>query len=143
MGKKLLKKIKVKSLKIVKLPKGNVMHILKKKEQPNWNFKEAYISKIKFGKIKAWKYHKKMMLNLVVIQGKVKFVFYSNEENKFKVIKIGEKKYSRLTVPPKIWFGFKGIGKSESTIINLSNFQWDPKEQKNIKKNKIKFNWKK
>ncbi len=143
MGKKLLKKIKVKSLKIVKLPKGNVMHILKKKEQPNWNFKEAYISKIKFGKIKAWKYHKKMMLNLVVIQGKVKFVFYSNEENKFKVIKIGEKKYSRLTVPPKIWFGFKGIGKSESTIINLSNFQWDPKEQKNININKIKFNWKK
>tara|TARA_B100001123_G_C14990507_1_gene899376 strand:+ start:98 stop:529 length:432 start_codon:yes stop_codon:yes gene_type:complete len=143
LGKKLLKKIKVKSLKIVKLPKGNVMHILKKKEQPNWNFKEAYISKIKFGKIKAWKYHKKMMLNLVVIQGKVKFVFYSNEENKFKVIKIGEKKYSRLTVPPKIWFGFKGIGKSESTIINLSNFQWDPKEQKNININKIKFNWKK
>ncbi len=141
MGKDQLNKIKVTRMKIAKSPKGDVMQILKKKDLKKWNFQEAYISKIKFNKIKAWKYHKKMMLNLVVPKGKVKFVFYSYQNDRFRIIEIGEKKYSRLTVPPKIWFGFKGTGKTENMIINLSNYIWNPKEQKNMKKNKLKFNW--
>jgi dTDP-4-dehydrorhamnose 3,5-epimerase len=141
LGKDQLNKIKVTRMKIAKSPKGDVMQILKKKDLKKWNFQEAYISKIKFNKIKAWKYHKKMMLNLVVPKGKVKFVFYSYQNDRFRIIEIGEKKYSRLTVPPKIWFGFKGTGKTENMIINLSNYIWNPKEQKNMKKNKLKFNW--
>ena len=42
------------------------MRVLKKNDLKNWNFKEAYFSKIKFGKVKAWKFHLKMMLNLIV-----------------------------------------------------------------------------
>ena len=51
MGKKLLDKIKVTPLKIIKLPAGNVMHVLKKRELKNWTFGEIYLSKIKFGKL--------------------------------------------------------------------------------------------
>ena len=110
MGKKLLDKIKTTPLlKIIKLPTGNIMRVLKKNESKNWNFGEAYFSKIKFNKIKAWKYHLKMTLNLTVPQGKVKFVFYCERDDIFRIIEIGDKQYSRLTVPPKIWFGFKGI----------------------------------
>ena len=141
MGKKILNKIKVTPLQIIKSPLGNVMHVLKKKELKNWSFGEAYFSKIKFGKIKSWKYHLKMTLNLVVPYGKVKFVFYSQRENIFRVIEIGEKQYSRLTIPPKIWFGFQGIGKSESIIMSLTNIQHDPKEVLRRKKNSIKFDW--
>ena len=82
-----------------------------------------------------------MTLNLVVPYGKVKFVFYSPREDLFRVIEIGEKQYSRLTVPPKIWFGFKGISKPESIIMSLANIQHDPKEVLRCKKNSIKFNW--
>ena len=141
MGKNILNKIRVTSLRIKKSSKGDVMHILKKKELKNWKFEEAYFSKIKFGKVKAWKFHLKMTLNLTVPYGKVKFVFYSQKNRRFKVIKIGEKKYSRLTVPPKVWFGFKGISKRESIILNLSNIQHHPKEILRRNKNKIKFNW--
>ena len=141
MGKKLLDKIKITPLKIVKLSSGNIMHILKKNELKNWTFGEAYFSKIKFNKVKAWKYHLKMTLNLAVPLGKVKFVFYSQQENLFKVIKIGEKQYSRLTIPPKVWFGFKGISKAESIIISLTNIRHDPKEILRRDKKKIKFSW--
>ena len=134
-------KIKVKNLKIIKLHTGNIMYILKKNELKKWNFKEAYFSKVKFGKIKAWKYHKKMTLNLVVPLGRVKFVFYFPEDQRFKAVEIGEKKYARLTVPPKIWFGFKGMSKPESIILNLVNFNHSQKEILRKKKNKIKFNW--
>ena len=117
------------------------MRILKKKNLTKGGFGEAYFSKIKFRSIKAWKYHKKMFLNLTVPVGKVKFVFYSEKDNRFRVIEIGEKKYSRITVPPKIWFGFKGIGKSESIILNITNIEHNPKEIIRRKKNQIKFKW--
>ena len=141
MGENPLSKIKVTRQKIIKLNTGNIMRVLKRKESKNWKFGEAYFSKIKFGKVKAWKYHLKMTLNLVIPRGKVKFVFYSKKKKSFKVIKIGEKKYSRLTVPPKIWFGFKGLSKPESIILNLTNLEHNPKEVFRCKKNKIKFDW--
>ena len=141
MGKKLLSKIKITPLKIVKMSTGNIMHALSKNELINQTFSEAYFSKIKSGKIKAWKYHLKMILNLVVPHGKVKFVFYSQKDKNFKVVEIGEKKYLRLTVPPKIWFGFKGISKHESIILNITNIKHNPKEILRCKKNKIDFNW--
>ena len=141
MGKKILNKIKIQRLKIIKIPAGNIMRILKKKNLIKGGFGEAYFSKIKFRSIKAWKYHKKMFLNLTVPVGKVKFVFYSEKDNRFRVIEIGEKKYSRITVPPKIWFGFKGIGKSESIILNITNIEHNPKEIIRRKKNQIKFKW--
>ena len=141
MGKNLLDKIKITPQKIIKLPAGNIMHVLKSVELKNWIFKEAYFSKIKFGKVKAWRYHLKMTLNLAVPYGKVKFVFYSQQEDLFRVIEIREKQYSRLIVPPRIWFGVKGIKKSESIILNLANFQHDSNEILRCKKSDIKFNW--
>ena len=141
MGKGLLSKIKTKPLKIIKLPLGNVMHGLKRNEIKSWRFGEAYFSKIKFGKIKSWKYHLKMTLNLFVPYGKVKFVFYSQRDHTFRVIEIGEKKYLRLTVPPRVWFGFKGIGKPESIIMSLTNIPHSSKEVLKRKKNFIKYNW--
>ena len=141
MGKNHLDKIKVVPLKIIKSQSGKIMHVLKKNHLKNWNFNEAYFSTIKFNKIRAWKYHLKMTLNLAVPKGKVKFVFYYKNKNVFKTIEIGEKKYSRLIVPPKIWFGFKGISKTESIILNLANFKHDSKEILRCKKNKIQFNW--
>ena len=117
------------------------MRVLKKKDLKSWNFSEAYFSKVKFGKIKAWKFHLKMTLNLTVPSGRVKFVFYSEQGKRFRVIEIGDKKYSRLTVPPKIWFGFKGVSKKENIILNLTNIEHNPREILGRNKNKIKFNW--
>lgn len=141
MGKNILNKIKVKKLKKIKVLEGNIMHVLKKDELKNWSFKEAYFSKIKFNKVKAWKYHKKMTLNLVVPSGKVKFIFYNPENKKFKLIKIGEKKYARISVPPKVWFGFKGLHYPESIILNIANFKHHKKEVKRKEKKEIKFDW--
>jgi len=141
MNENILNTIKVKSLRIIKLPEGNIMHILKKTELKKWTLEEAYFSKIKFNMIKAWKLHQKMTLNLTVPLGKVKFVFYSQINGRFRIIEIGEKNYVRLTIPPRIWFGFKGLGKPESIILNLANFKHSKKEILRKKKDKIKFNW--
>ena len=121
-------KIKIKKLKKFKLEDGDVYHALKASESEYYGFKEAYFSTIKNNKIKAWKRHYKMTMNLVVPIGKVQFVFYDENKNLLKNLMIGEENYSRITVPPMIWFGFKGVSLNTSYILNISNEIHDPLE---------------
>ena len=121
-------KIKIKKLKQFKLEDGDVYHALKASESEYYGFKEAYFSTIKNNKIKAWKRHHKMTMNLIVPIGKVQFVFYDENKNLLKNLMIGEENYSRITVPPMIWFGFKGVSLNTSYILNISNEIHDPLE---------------
>ena len=121
-------KIKIKKLKKFKLEDGDVYHALKASESEYYGFKEAYFSTIKNNKIKAWKRHYKMTMNLIVPIGKVQFVFYDENKNLLKNLMIGEENYSRITVAPMIWFGFKGISLNTSYILNISNEIHDPLE---------------
>ena len=63
----MLKYIKETNLSIIPLKKGNVFHALKTTESDFQGFGEAYFSTVNFNDIKAWKKHKKMTLNIVVI----------------------------------------------------------------------------
>ncbi len=121
-------KIKIKKLKKFKLEDGDVYHALKSTDSEYHGFKEAYFSTIKNNKIKAWKRHHKMTMNLIVPIGKVQFVFYDENKNLLKNLMIGEENYSRITVAPMIWFGFKGISLNTSYILNISNEIHDPLE---------------
>ena len=121
-------KIIVKPLKSFHLEDGDVFHALKATEKEFCGFKEAYFSTIKNNKIKAWKKHLKMTMNLIVPIGKVEFNFYDNDLNFVLNKIIGEDYYSRITVPPNIWFGFKGLSLKTSYILNISNVVHDPSE---------------
>ena len=123
-----MSKIKIKKLKKFKLEDGDVYHALKASESEYYGFKEAYFSTIKNNKIKAWKRHYKMTMNLIVPIGKEQFVFYDENKNLLKNLMIGEENYSRITVPPMIWFGFKGVSLDTSYILNISNEIHDPLE---------------
>ena len=133
--------VKITKLKKIKNINGDIMRFLKKSDSNYKKFGEAYFSWINPDKIKAWKFHKKMSLNLAVPYGKVKFVFFIKKLKKFKIIVVGEKNYKMISVPPGIWFGFKGIAKHKSLIINLANLPHNKQEIIRKKKEDIKFNW--
>ena len=120
--------IKIKALKKFHLPEGDVLHALKSSENEFNGFQEAYFSTIKENKIKAWKRHLKMTMNLIVPVGNVQFNFYDNQKNILNNIIIGEDNYARITVPPNIWFGFKGVSSKTSFILNISDLSHDPSE---------------
>lgn len=128
-------------LKVIPVDGGDVKHFIKANENSFCGFGEAYFSFIKNGKIKGWKMHTEMTMNLVVPVGEVGFVFYNEKSSSFQVFKIGENNYKRLTVPPNIWFGFKGIGLCSNLVVNLSNIIHNPSESKKSELSKIKFNW--
>lgn len=120
-------------LKEIYNPNGNILHVLRKNEDSFKKFGEAYFSVISKHKIKAWKRHLTMNLNLTVPFGEVKFVFFddrygSSKKNLFFEINLSRNNYLRITVPPKIWFGFKGIG-DENLVLNISDIIHDPSEQ--------------
>ena len=130
-------------LDVIDTPGGNVMHAMKHTSSGYAGFGEAYFSKIDKGAIKAWKRHKEMTLNLVVPLGAIRFVLYDDREvlkKQFQEVIISRDNYFRLTVPPMIWMGFKGLD-SSSILLNIANIEHNPNEvdKKHIKQ--IKFNW--
>ncbi len=118
----------IKPLKKINLEEGDVLHALKSSEDEFYGFKEAYFSTIKKNKIKAWKRHLLMTMNLIIPIGRVKFNFYDENKNLLKSTVVGEDNYCRITVPPLIWFGFKGLSSHTSYILNISDEPHNPSE---------------
>ena len=123
-----MKQIIIKPLKKFNLEEGDVLHALKASEDEFHGFEEAYFSTIKKNKIKAWKRHLLMTMNLIIPIGRVQFNFYDDEKNLLKNIIVGEDNYCRITVPPMIWFGFKGLSTHTSYILNISDERHNPSE---------------
>ena len=122
-----LNKIQVIPLKKINSLEGNVMHCMKYNDSGFLKFGEAYFSSINYKKIKAWKMHKKMTLNITVPYGSIKFVFFDGI-NSFREEIVGDSRYSRLTIPPLIWFGFYGISKPQSILLNITDMFYNKDE---------------
>ena len=127
-------------------PKGDILHALKKSDSSFNNFGEAYFSFVKYNQIKGWKKHTKMNMNLIVPVGEIKFVLYDDRDNKsepkIKEVTIGQSNYKRLTIPPNIYFSFKGISKNINLILNIADMEHDPNESVNIDLSDISYEWK-
>ena len=142
MGDVSLDDILVTPLKRMPTVGGDVLHALKKTDAGFDGFGEIYFSWVEQGAIKAWKYHQRMVLNLVVPKGEVNIVFHlTNQKNNFRTENIGEKRYVRLTVPPGIWFGFQGIASERSLLTNVADMAHDPDEVLGKKTSEIVYNW--
>ena len=134
--------IKTSKLNIIPTQGGDVFHGIKSSDDGFNKFGEVYFSWIKNNHIKAWKKHKKMTLNLVVPYGLVKFVFYKEKpSHTFRQEIIGNSNYYRLTVPPGIWFGFKGLSNEKSLVVNIADIEHDANEVLKKEKNEIEFCW--
>ena len=136
-----LKDIRITPLKRIKTEGGDVLRAMRNTDKGYAGFEEVYFTWINLGFIKAWKMHEIMTLNLVVPIGQVRFVFYEPDKDYFRVEEIGEERYERITVPPGIWFGFKGLSKPKSLIMNLADKKHEPDEVQRRSAMHFKYNW--
>jgi dTDP-4-dehydrorhamnose 3,5-epimerase len=143
MGSISLNDIFLTPLNQIEVKGGNVLHALKESSFGYHGFGEAYFSSVEKGAIKAWKLHKKMFMNLIVPVGVVRFVFCLNNKlkNDFRIEEIGYLNYSRITVPPGIWFGFMGLAEQKSLILNIASIEHDQNEVEKLNINSIDFDW--
>ena len=133
-------------LKKIENKKGSLFHIIRNFD-PGYNgFGEVYISTINYQDIKAWKQHKIITSNIVVPRGKVKFVIADLREDSTTECIINEyilsiDNYVRLTIPPKLWYGFMGLSKETNMLINVADIPHDANEQINKEIDFIKYKW--
>lgn len=142
MGAVRLDDITIVPLKRIEVTGGDVMHAMKKADPGYHEFGEAYFSWAKKRHIKAWKLHTRMILNLVVPVGEIRFVFIDPADpTKFRVEDIGISNYARITVPPGIWFGFMGIAEQDSLLLNIANIIHEPDETVKEDVSFFSYNW--
>ena len=121
-------------LKHIIVPKGDIFHALKSTDEGYAGFGEAYFSQIEQGEAKGWKRHNRMVLNLVVPFGAVKFVIYDDREGSdtqgqfYEVVLSPEDNYQRLTVAPGLWMAFYGVGEGCSMLMDIIPEPHDPSE---------------
>lgn len=138
--------VELTSLKIIPGDNGNVMHAMKRNERSFRGFGEAYFSTVTKGAVKAWKRHREMTLNLVVPCGEILFVLWDDRSDskscgELLEIRLSPENYRRLTVPPMVWVGFKGVGDGTNMLLNIADIPHDPGESDQICKNDINYNW--
>ena len=111
---------------------GSVRHAMRSDAQGYHGFEEVYFSSVNKNKIKEWKKHLRMTLNLVVCHGRVRFAIL--DENILEDVSIftmsPTENYGRLTIPPNLWVAFRGL-EEENLIMNISNLLHDPTESIN------------
>ena len=127
MGAVSVHQIVVTPLKRISVAGGDVLHAMKCSDPGFVDFGEAYFSQIELGAVKAWKRHLRMTLNFVVPVGAVQFVFM-DDEGVMREEVLAPDRYARLTVPPGIWFGFKGLVAPYSLLLNVADIPHDPDE---------------
>lgn len=113
--------------------RGTIMHMMRKDSDVFNSFGEIYFSTVYPGVIKAWHIHDIMTLNYCVVSGTIKFVLYDDREGsstRGKIMELypGDNNYCLITVPPKVWNGFMGVGTKESIVANLTDIPHDPNE---------------
>ena len=133
-------------LSIIDTDGGNVMHAMKVSDTGFISFGEAYFSTIEPGRIKGWKRHHEMTLNLVVPNGEVRFVIYDTRSESeslgvYQQVILSQENYCRLTVPPMLWLGFQGVVREMSIILNIADTEHQPDEVDRKMLNELNFDW--
>jgi dTDP-4-dehydrorhamnose 3,5-epimerase len=133
--------------KVIPHPLGDIARAMKSCDQGFHGFGEVYFTSVHKGKVKGWKKHQRMYLNLVVIVGSVRFVLHDDRPDSesfqkiWEVVLSRENNYRRLTVPPGVWVGFQGLGDDNNIILNIASIEHDPSEADNRDLKEIPYEW--
>ena len=151
-----MKGSEIKGVMIVKLnqiidSKGSVLHMIKSSSPEFKYFGECYFSEINYNSIKGWKLHSKQTQNISVPSGKIKMVLYDYRKespsfNNLIELNLGRPdNYLRITIPPGVIYGFKGLSSPNALLVNCTDIEHDPNESVtlSIDDNKVPFIWNK
>jgi dTDP-4-dehydrorhamnose 3,5-epimerase len=114
-------------LRVIADDRGAVLHVLRADAPEFTRFGECYLSEVNPGAIKAWKRHREQTQNLAVPVGRIRVVVYDAREGsrtlgRHQVLELGRPDaYARLRIPPRLWYGFIGLGTTPALIVNCAD----------------------
>lgn len=121
-------------LRRIATPKGDVLHAMKATDPGFAGFGEAYFSLVDKGAVKGWKRHSRMVLNLVVASGRIRFHIRDPEGSPRSIDLSPDtpETHQRLTVPPGFWMAFEGVADGPNMVLNLASIGHDPDEAESV-----------
>ncbi|MGF6381309.1 dTDP-4-dehydrorhamnose 3,5-epimerase [Paraburkholderia atlantica] len=136
--------ISLTSLKRIATPGGDVLHGMKATDHGFAGFGEAYFSMVNTGTVKGWKLHRDMTLNFVVPCGEIQVRVYDETSDTSQDFRLGPdsaETYARLTIPPKLWVAFGGLGEGVNLLLNLASIPHDPSESERRDVEAFTWSW--
>ena len=130
--------VSYRQLSVFETAGGPVLRMLREQDPEFTRFGEIYCSEVHPGAIKAWKRHLEMTQHFIVPVGRVLFALYdprpdSATSGAVLELELGRPdNYGLLTLPPHIWYGFKGIGDQSSLIVNCTDMIHRPDESQRL-----------
>ena len=117
--------VKVTPKKKIYDDRGAIFHMLRCDDEEFQKFGEIYFSLVYPNVVKAWHYHTEMWLNYMLVTGAARFVLFDDRPESpsngvTQEIFLHPENSVLVTVPPKVWNGFKGVGASVSIIANCT-----------------------
>jgi dTDP-4-dehydrorhamnose 3,5-epimerase len=125
--------VEIRPLRQILDERGKVMHMLRASDPHFRAFGEIYFSAVDPGAVKAWHLHKRMVLNYAVPVGKVKLVLFDDRaesptKGQTAELFLGPDNYQLVTIPARVWNGFKGVGTETALVANCTTIPHDPDE---------------
>lgn len=130
--------VKLTDLKIIEDTRGGVRHMLRVNDPHFQGFGEIYFSAINKDVVKAWHLHKEMTLNYACVVGEVVVALIdlrprspTYEAQELYVLQAESEGYKLLTIPPKVWNGFRipiGSQFEVAMIANCATLPHSPNE---------------
>lgn len=128
-------------------PGGDVFHGLKQTDEDFAGFGEAYFSSVERGAVKGWRRHTRMVMNLIVPTGRIRFVVGEDHPDGVPVareqfvLSPDAAEYGRLTLAPGVWMAFQGVGPGLNLLLNLASIPHDQGEAETKPLDTIAWDW--
>ena len=135
-----MEEVQIRDLSVISNKKGDILKGFLKSDNLSFDVQEVYFSEINPNEIKAWKMHKSMTCNLIVVHGEIKIVIQKKENDFIEEI-VSKENHKMITIPPNYWFGFQCVSKETSLLANITNYEHSDFESEQINLDKIIFDW--
>ncbi|MCZ7567513.1 MAG: dTDP-4-dehydrorhamnose 3,5-epimerase family protein [Ardenticatenaceae bacterium] len=120
----MIKDVYVRRLKLIADERGYLMEMFRSDWEEFKAFGQVYITAVYSGVIKGWHYHKHQEDNFICVAGMAKVVLYDSREDsltrgEINEFFLGTQNPIKVTIPPGVMHGFKGISPEMTLIVNV------------------------
>lgn len=126
--------------------RGKVMKMMNANHVDYPYLGEVYFSTVHPGIVKGWHLHRRMALNYACIYGKIQLVLMDSRENssthkEVMEIYLSPDEYKLVHVPSAVLNGFKGLGTTDSIVVNLASMPYSDEDILRFSVDDFNYDW--
>lgn len=136
--------VAVSSLKVIPDERGCVRHFLRCDEPDFHSIAEVYVTEVYRGVFKGWHSYPSKTITYTVVSGMVQLVLIDSRKDSptfqdTETLFLGKDNYSKVTIPPGVFNGFRGL--TDAVIVVAADEPFDEKRIIRFPKEYFDYDW--